>query len=207
MGHALVAMALPGVDPVQKVSIIPRGVAALGYTIQRPLEDRFLMDRKELMNRMAVLLGGRAAESLVYDEVSTGAADDLVKATEIARSMVARFGMDPKLGQVAYETDAAPLLGGPGGASWQPRRYGEETASGIDAAVRELVETAFLRAVSILSTNRDLLGRAAQNLLNQETLSSEDLETIDRSVARDAGGWTAAPPGVGLAAATAVERG
>jgi len=98
MGHALVAMALPGVDPVQKVSIIPRGVAALGYTIQRPLEDRFLMDRKELMNRMAVLLGGRAAESLVYDEVSTGAADDLVKATEIARSMVARFGMDPKLG-------------------------------------------------------------------------------------------------------------
>ncbi|WP_119681828.1 ATP-dependent zinc metalloprotease FtsH [Indioceanicola profundi] len=207
MGHALVAMALPGVDPVQKVSIIPRGVAALGYTIQRPLEDRFLMDRKELMNRMAVLLGGRAAESLVYDEVSTGAADDLVKATEIARSMVARFGMDPKLGQVAYETDAAPFLGGPGGASWQPRRYGEETASGIDAAVRELVETAFLRAVAILSTNRDLLGRAAQNLLNQETLSSEDLETIDRSVARDAGGWTAAPPGVGLAAATAVQRG
>src|SRR5216683_3886114 len=99
MGHALVAMALPGVDPVQKVSIIPRGIAALGYTIQRPIEDRFLMDRGELMNRMAVLLGGRAAETLVFADVSTGAADDLAKATEIARSMVMRFGMDAKLGQ------------------------------------------------------------------------------------------------------------
>ena len=96
MGHAILAMALPGVDPVQKVSIIPRGVAALGYTIQRPTEDRFLIDRAELMNRMTVLLGGRAAERLVFGEVSTGAADDLAKATEIARSMVARFGMDPK---------------------------------------------------------------------------------------------------------------
>ena len=99
MGHALVAMALPGVDPVQKVSIIPRGIGALGYTIQRPLENRFLMDRSELMNRMTVLLGGRAAESIVFDEVSTGATDDLAKATDIARSMVARFGMDQKLGQ------------------------------------------------------------------------------------------------------------
>ena len=107
---------------MQKVSIIPRGAAALGYAIQRPLEDRFLMDRKELMNRMAVLLGGRAAESLVFDEVSTGAADDLVKATESARGMGARFGMDPKLVQVAYETDSAPFLGGSGGASWSTRR-------------------------------------------------------------------------------------
>lgn len=114
--------------------------------------------------------------------------------------------MDPNLGQVAYETDAAPFLGGPGGAGWQPRRYGEETASAIDTAVRELVEAAFQRAVSILSSNRDLLGRAAENLLNQETLSSGDLETIGRSVARDAGGWTEIPPRVGLAASTAVQH-
>ena len=128
IGHSLVAMALPGVDPVQKVSIIPRGIAALGYTIQRPLEDRFLMDRAELMNRMTVLLAGRAAESIFFAEVSTGASDDLEKATEIARSMVVRFGMDPALGQVAYEPESAPLLGVPAGADWHPRRYGEEFA-------------------------------------------------------------------------------
>ncbi len=178
MGHALVAMALPGVDPVQKVSIIPRGIAALGYTIQRPIEDRFLMDRAELMNRMAVLLGGRAAESLVFAEVSTGAADDLVKASEIARSMVVRFGMDAKLGQVAYEAESAPLLGVPGGVDWRPRRYGEETAAAIDAAVRELIETAFQKAVSILAANRALLARAAGDLLVKETLSGAELLNV-----------------------------
>lgn len=175
MGHALVATALPGMDPVQKVSIIPRGIAALGYTIQRPIEDRFLMDRAELMNRMTVLLGGRAAESLVFEEVSTGAADDLAKASEIARSMVVRFGMDPKLGQVAYEPENASLLGMPGGADWRPRRYGEETATAIDTAVRGLIDTAFQRAVSILTTNRPLLDRAATDLLAKETMSGADL--------------------------------
>ncbi len=143
MGHAIVAMALPGVDPVQKVSIIPRGIAALGYTIQRPIEDRFLMNRTELMNRMAVLFGGRAAESLIFDQVSTGAADDLVKATDIARSMVVRFGMDTKLGQVSYEPETAPLLGTPGGMDWHPHNYGEETAAAIDTSLRGLVDAAF----------------------------------------------------------------
>ena len=178
MGHALVAMALPGVDPVQKVSIIPRGIAALGYTIQRPIEDRFLMDRAELMNRMAVLLGGRAAESLVFEEVSTGAADDLAKASEIARSMVVRYGMDPKLGQVAYEPESASFPGMPGGADWRPRHYGEETATAIDTAVRGLIETAFQKAVSILTTNRPLLDRAATDLLAKETMSGDDLRSV-----------------------------
>ena len=140
MGHALVAMSLPGVDPVQKVSIIPRGIAALGYTMQRPLEDRFLMDRAELINRMTVLFGGRAAESLIYHDVSTGAGDDLAKATEIARSMVVRFGMDKEVGQVAYEHETAPLLEVPGSGDWQPRHYGEATAGAIDAAVRALTD-------------------------------------------------------------------
>jgi cell division protease FtsH len=188
MGHALVAMALPGVDPVQKVSIVARGIAALGYTMQRPIEDRFLMDRAELMNRMAVLLGGRAAESLVFDHVSTGAADDLVKATEIARSMVVRFGMDPKLGQVSYEPDTTPLLGTPGGADWHPRRYGEETATAIDTSVRDLIDAAFQNAVAILTANRALLDKVAIELLAKETLSADDLRAVAEQVTR-------APPG------------
>src|SRR3979411_3353595 len=97
MGHAVVAMALPGTDAVHKISIIPRGIGALGYTIQRPTEDRFLMSREELENKMAVLLGGRAAEHVIYGHLSTGAADDLVKVTDIARSMVMRYGMEAKL--------------------------------------------------------------------------------------------------------------
>jgi cell division protease FtsH len=183
-GHALVAMALPGVDPVQKVSIIPRGIGALGYTIQRPLEDRFLMDRVELMNRMTVLLGGRAAESLIFDEVSTGATDDLAKATEIARSMVVRFGMDPKLGQVTYEPESAPLLGMPAGADWQPRHYGEATADAIDTAVRELIDRAFQKATAILTANRDLLDETAKTLLARETLSGDDLGKVAASLSR-----------------------
>jgi cell division protease FtsH len=201
MGHALVAMALPGVDPVQKVSIVARGIAALGYTMQRPIEDRFLMDRAELMNRMTVLLGGRAAESLIFDHVSTGAADDLVKATEIARSMVVRFGMDPKLGQVSYEPDTSPLLGTPGGADWHPRRYGEETAAAIDISVRDLIDTAFQNAMAILTVNRTLLDKVAAQLLAKETLSADDLRAVTELV-------SAAPPvtplkaGLSIAAAS-----
>jgi cell division protease FtsH len=201
MGHAMVAMALPGVDPVQKVSIIPRGIAALGYTIQRPIEDRFLMDRAELMNRMTVLLGGRAAESLVFDNVSTGAADDLAKATEIARSMVVRFGMDPKLGQVSYEPETTSPLGMPTGADWRPRRYGEETAATIDVAVRQLIEAAFAKAVSILTANRTLLSEAAAALLAKETMSADDLSGIAAKLSPPIAEDTTSKVGVGLAAA------
>src|SRR6266446_6168664 len=112
MGHALVALALPGVDPVHKVSIIPRGIGSLGYTIQRPTEDRFLMTREELENKMAVSLGGRAAELIVFGHLSTGAADDLRRVTDIARSMVTRYGMSEKLGNVAYDRDSHTLLTG-----------------------------------------------------------------------------------------------
>jgi len=113
MGHALVALALPGADPVHKVSIIPRGIGALGYTIQRPTEDRFLMTREELERKMMVLLGGRAAEMIVYGHLSTGAADDLQRVTDIARSMVVRYGMSEKLGSVAYERDQRSFLANP----------------------------------------------------------------------------------------------
>jgi cell division protease FtsH len=175
MGHALVALSLPGVDPVQKVSIIPRGIAALGYTMQRPIEDRFLMDRGELFNRMTLLLAGRAAETLVFPDVSTGATDDLTKATEIARSMVTRFGMDPNLGLVAYETERSSFLHSPGAEDWQPRHYGDATAGAIDVAVRRLIDDAFARARAILGANKALLLETARELLAKETLSEEEL--------------------------------
>ncbi len=178
-GHALVALSLPGCDPVQKISIIPRGIGALGYTIQRPTEDRFLMTRSELMQRMTVLLGGRAAETLQFTEVSTGAADDLAKATEIARSMVARYGMAAPLGQVSYESDPTPLLG-PVSDNWRPRRYAESTASDIDQAVRELIDEAFENASALLRTQRALLEQAAGVLLARETISGTDLLALKR---------------------------
>jgi cell division protease FtsH len=134
MGHALVAMSLPGSDPVHKISIIPRGIGALGYTIQRPTEDRYLMTRQELENRMAVLMGGRAAEYVSYGHYSTGAADDLAKIADIARSIVTRYAMEPQLGHVAFESERRSLLG-PAGEPLQQRLYGDDTAREIDCAV------------------------------------------------------------------------
>jgi len=180
MGHALVAMSLPGVDPVHKISIIPRGIGALGYTIQRPIEDRYLMTRDELENKMAVLLGGRAAEKLVFEHLSTGAADDLAKVTDIARSMVMRYGMEEKLGHVAYEADRPLFLGIPDSMQ-RGRDFSEETAREIDRAVRKFVESAFDRAAGVLKQKRDLLERGAQLLLQQETLSEEDLKAFHGS--------------------------
>jgi len=181
MGHALVAMALPGVDEVHKVSIIPRGIGALGYTIQRPTEDRFLMTRDELENKIAVLLGGRAAERLVFGHLSTGAADDLAKATDIARSMVARYGMDEEFGYVSYDDQRASYLGGtrPGYAE---RRYSEATAEKIDAAVRRVIDDVFERAMAILQVNRELLDRSANELLTKETLDDTALKTLARGL-------------------------
>src|SRR6184192_416198 len=184
MGHAIVAMALPGTDPVHKISIIPRGVGALGYTIQRPTEDRYLMTREELENKMAVLLGGRAAELLIYGHLSTGAADDLSKATEIARSMVTRFGMGAALGPVTYESEPSTFLGQPYGSQ---RRYGEETAREIDVAVRGIIEAQFQRARALLATNRALLDEAARVLLAKETLAGEELEGILGRVGKESG--------------------
>ena len=175
LGHALVASALPGADPVHKISIIPRGIGALGYTIQRPTEDRFLMTRDELANKMAVLMGGRAAEHIVYGHLSTGASDDISRATEIARSMVARFGMGGQLGPVTYETDQGGYLGQMVGPQ---RRYAEETAREIDMEVRDLVEGAFQRARQLLVQNRHLLVEGARRLLEKETLSDGELAEV-----------------------------
>jgi cell division protease FtsH len=179
MGHALVALALPGVDPVHKVSIIPRGIGALGYTIQRPTEDRFLMTREELENKMAVLLGGRAAELIVFGHLSTGAADDLRRVTDIARSMVTRYGMSDKLGNVAYDRDPRSFLTGPNLPSPpSDRDYAEETAAAVDREVHAIVEKTFERTLTLLKQRRQLLERTARRLLDKETLEEAELAEI-----------------------------
>jgi cell division protease FtsH len=179
MGHALVAVSLPGTDPVHKVSIIPRGVGALGYTIQRPTEDRFLMTREELQNKMAVLLGGRAAELTVFEHFSTGAADDLRRVTDIARSMVTRYGMSERLGGVAYDRDPRTFLTGPDLPSPQRERdYAEETAAAIDDEVRSIVQAAMDRALAILREKRDVLERSARRPLEKETLDEKELTEL-----------------------------
>ncbi len=178
MGHALVASALPGSDPVHKVSIIPRGIGALGYTLQRPTEDRFLMSSEELQNKMAVLLGGRAAEILIFSEVTTGAADDFDKATNIARAMVTRYGMSDTLGQMTYEEQRQSFLGQTPFPT-QERRYSEDNAREIDCAVRELTDRAREKALAILTIFRRELEDTAMQLLERETLRTEDLPRLD----------------------------
>jgi cell division protease FtsH len=179
IGHALVALALPGVDPVHKVSIIPRGIGSLGYTIQRPTEDRFLMTREELENKMAVLLGGRAAELIVFGHLSTGAADDLRRVTDIARSMVTRYGMSDRLGNVAYDRDPRTLLISSGLPSPPNERdYAEKTAATVDEEVRAIVERAFQRTLDLLKQRRAVLDRTAQRLLEKETLEEAELTQL-----------------------------
>ncbi|WP_119302580.1 ATP-dependent zinc metalloprotease FtsH [Dongia deserti] len=181
LGHALVASTLPGTDLIHKVSIIPRGIGALGYTVQRPTEDRFLMTREELENKMAVLLGGRAAEWIIFKHLSTGAADDLGKATDTARAMVTRYGMSEELGHVALEKDQRsllspnPLLAGP-----RERDFSDDTATAIDRQVRKIVDQAFERAVAILTRHRAALERAAKRLLEKETLDEAELKELLR---------------------------
>ena len=181
MGHALVAMSLPDMDTVHKISIIPRGIGALGYTIQRPTEDRFLMTYDELMNKMMVLLGGRASEHLVFNHLSTGAADDLVKATDIARSMVTQYGMDETLGHVVYQDNTPSFLDNQG-ALLQHREISDETAEKIDHAVRELVQNAFEKARSILDEQRPTLDQGARLLLERETLTEVELKPLQKTL-------------------------
>jgi len=177
MGHALVALMCKQCDPVHKVSIIPRGVGALGYTMQRPTEDRFLMTREELQEKMAVLLGGRAAEQLIFDHLSTGAADDLARVTDIARSMVTRYGMVPELGHVSYEGEASTFLGGPG-SPFRTREYSDDTAREIDTAVRAMVQSSFDMALALLTEERDTLEEGARQLLDKETLGEAELKAL-----------------------------
>ncbi len=176
-GHAIIASALPGLDPVHKISIVQRGFGALGYTMQLPLEDRYLLTRKDLENQMAVLLGGRTAEEIAIGEISTGAQNDLQRATEIARAMVTQFGMSEELGTVNYEgSRRTAFLDIPLGPERGP--YGEETAQRIDAEVKRLLEEAHDTARQVLADRRPLLETVTRRLLEKEVIEGEELREL-----------------------------
>jgi cell division protease FtsH len=178
-GHALMAELLHTTDPVHKISIIPRGIAALGYTMQRPTEDRYLMTRPELLDKLAVLLGGRVAEEVIFGEVSTGAHDDLSKATDIAKSMVKEFGMSEKLGHITFEKDrrsmfldVTPTL--------SSKDYSDETAREIDSEIKRIVENTYNVVKQTLTENKELLEKVASTLLEKEVLEGEELRHLIR---------------------------
>jgi cell division protease FtsH len=182
LGHAIVAMTLPETDPVQKISIIPRGIAALGYTMQVPTEDRFLMRRKELLNRIATLLGGRAAEEIIFDDISTGAQNDLSRATDIARSMVKEYGMSGNLGQVYFAHKKQgqflnPTQEGSGD-------YSAMTAHLIDKEIRQIIDKQYERALEILRSKRTILNRTAESLIESETIQGEELAALEAAVSK-----------------------
>jgi cell division protease FtsH len=176
MGHAIVASSLPGTDPVKKISIIPRGIAALGYTMQTPLEDRFLMNKSELFNRIATLLGGRAAEEIVFEDISTGAHNDLARATDIARSMVKEYGMSAKVGQVYFAREKRnQFLNIPTEGAVE---YSEATAELIDSEVREIISNQYKRTMEILLEKRDILEDGAKILLEKEKIEGDEFNAL-----------------------------
>ena len=177
VGHALVALSFPGSDPIQKISIIPRGIAALGYTLQLPTEDRFLMAKTELENKIAVLFGGRVAEELIFGEASTGAQNDMVKATDIAKSMVKSYGMSEKLGTVTLDRERQPLVM----QIQTPQEkgdYSEETAREIDCEVRRIIDEQYERVKRLLAEKKPSLVEGAKVLLEREVISGADLKAI-----------------------------
>ena len=177
VGHALMALSLPGADPVQKISIIPRGIAALGYTLQLPTEDRFLMTKTELENKIAVLLGGRIAEELIFGEASTGAQNDLVKATDIAKSMVKAYGMSDKLGAITLERDRQPQFVQIQMAQ-EKGDYSEETAREIDCEIRRIIDEQHDRVTRVLGDAKGALIEGATLLLEREVISGAELKAI-----------------------------
>jgi cell division protease FtsH len=180
LGHAITAMALDGTDPVNKISIIPRGIAALGYTLQTPTEERFLMRRTELFNRITTLLGGRAAEEIIFDDISTGAQNDLMRATEIARSMVEAYGMSEALGQVYLAPkQQGYFLGGMMGGE---KNHSQQTAERIDEEIRYIIDTQYNRALTILEQNRPLLDHYAKELLTREIIEGELIAKLQSTV-------------------------
>jgi cell division protease FtsH len=177
-GHAICAAASPGADPVKKISIIPRGIAALGYTIQMPLEDRYLMSKAELLNRITILYGGRAAEEVVFGDVTTGAHDDIRKATDLARRMVTEYGMSPQIGAVDYggEARANPFGIGPTRSGFTDAS--PETAEQIEREVHRFLDACHRRAREILLGNRVILEEMTTALLEHEVLDGDEMGTF-----------------------------
>lgn len=175
-GHAIAATLLPNADPVRRISIIPRGISALGYTLQLPTEDRYLMTKSELLDRMAVLLGGRVAEEIVFGEISTGAHNDLQRATDIATSMVKEFGMSERLGYVTFEKEKKPLF--IPSSLTSGREYSEDTAKQIDEEVKKIIDEAHQKVKEILTSKKDRLEELARFLMEKEVVEEEDLKRI-----------------------------
>jgi cell division protease FtsH len=176
-GHTIIAELLPTTDPVHRVSIVQRGIAALGYTLQLPTEDRYLMTRTELLDKLCVMLGGRVAEELIFGEASTGAQNDLQRAAIIARSMVTEYGMTEKFGPLTFEKERRPLfldIGLPTGA----KEYSEETAREIDQEIKRLVDGAYQKVQELLGANKDKLKVLAIALLEKETIEGEEIRKI-----------------------------
>ncbi len=178
LGHALVALSLPGTDPVKKITIVPRGIAALGYTMQVPTEDRFLMTKTELLGKIASLLGGRAAEEMIFVDISTGAHNDLAKATDIARSMVTEYGMSEKTGQVYYKKEPQSMFLQLGQRQTAAGEYSEETAQVIDAEVRDIIDQQYAVAMKILDEKREILEEAVTELLEKEKIDGSYLKEL-----------------------------
>ncbi len=176
MGHAIVAMSLPGTDPVQKISIIPRGIAALGYTMQVPTEDRFLMSKTELLNKIASLLGGRAAEEIIFGDISTGAHNDLSRATDIAKSMVKEYGMSDSLGQVYLAHDRRSQFMDIGMENRGD--YSDTTAQAIDGEIQRIISSQYKVALDILKARRDTLAKGAQLLLDKEKIDHDEIKAL-----------------------------
>ncbi len=177
-GHALVAYSLPNTDPVHKVSIIPRGLAALGYTMQRPEDDRYLMTQSELESRIQVLLAGTVAEEMIFDDVSTGAQNDLERASDIARAMVMDYGMS-RLGRVNYrESNRSPFLVSPGGDMGQARLHSEQTAREIDQEVRRIIDESMEKVRTILEARKASLEALAKRLIDREVIDSDELKQV-----------------------------
>jgi cell division protease FtsH len=177
-GHAIVAERVPTADPVHKISIIPRGVAALGYTQQLPTEDRYLLQKQELMDRIAVLLGGRVAEEIVFNEISTGAGNDLERVTELARSMVMEYGMSRELGPVNLAGPRRTQFLGNDGDHGSARQFSEETAREIDREIRGLIDGTYERVRRILTDDRAVLEVLSQRLLEKEVVDEAELREI-----------------------------
>ncbi len=176
-GHTIVAELLPTTDPVHRVSIVQRGIAALGYTLQLPTEDRYLMTRAELLDKLCVMLGGRVAEEVIFGEISTGAQNDLQRAAGIVRSMVKEYGMSEKFGPLTFEKERRPLfldMGLPNG----PKEYSEETARELDQEVKKLIDTSYQKVKGMLTENQDRLRNLAKVLLEKETLEGEEIRKI-----------------------------
>jgi len=178
LGHAIVALSLPGTDPVQKISIIPRGIAALGYTMQVPTEDRFLMKRTELLSKVATLLGGRAAEALIFGDISTGAHNDISRATDIARSMVTEYGMSSKVGQVYFSREKRPLFLDVTMGMRNEVEYSEATAQLIDQEVRQIMDEQYKVAFEILKEKKEFLEKAVHLLLEKEKIHGDELRAL-----------------------------